>query len=246
MGRLRTPGRPRDDALGGRRVLLRRNVRPPAGGRSPRAVPHVHRHVGAAGAHPRRSWPHGRSGLPRQPIGLHRGRSPARDGSTPVPGYGGCRGGRGAGRVVPAGQPSRGRRHAVRGHVHHLSNPSGTAQLVRLACRVHPVAPMARRPDGAGRTMTTPPLADPPPSRTPADVARRIPVTLGLLAVLLLTAGTGLSDGSLPAVGAGAREPWWRLLTSAIWCSDASAYAGTALVCLLLVGPAERRLGSRL
>lgn len=94
--------------------------------------------------------------------------------------------------------------------------------------------------------MTTPPLADPPPSRTPADVARRIPVTLGLLAVLLLTAGTGLSDGSLPAVGAGAREPWWRLLTSAIWCSDASAYAGTALVCLLLVGPAERRLGSRL
>lgn len=83
------------------------------------------------------------------------------------------------------------------------------------------------------------------PLRTPAEVARHLPVTLGLLAVLLLTAGTGLSHRSEAAVGAGVGRPAWRLLTSALWCSDASTYAGTALVCLLLVGSAERRLGSR-
>ena len=90
----------------------------------------------------------------------------------------------------------------------------------------------------------TPALAPVRPLRTPADVARRLPVTIGLLAVLLLTAGTGLSAGRLDAVGAGVGRPASRLLTSAFWCADAATYLGTAIVCLLLVGAAERRLGS--
>ena len=93
--------------------------------------------------------------------------------------------------------------------------------------------------------MTTPPLGSLRPFRTPTAVARRLPITVGVIAVLLLTAGTGLSDRSLAAVGAGVGKPAWRLLTSALWCTDASTYAGTAIVCLLLVGSAERLLGSR-
>jgi lysylphosphatidylglycerol synthetase-like protein (DUF2156 family) len=87
--------------------------------------------------------------------------------------------------------------------------------------------------------------------RTAGALARRAPVTAGALVVLL---GIGRVTGSLAAgpapdllarVGAGVGRPVGALLTSAFWCAGAGSYAAAAVAVLLVLGAAERRLGSR-
>jgi phosphatidylglycerol lysyltransferase len=83
-------------------------------------------------------------------------------------------------------------------------------------------------------------------------LVRRFPVTVGVLALLL---GTGLGTGTLAsgpdagllhAVGAAVGGPLRGLLTSGLWCADAAAFAAAVATVVLLLGPAEHRLGSRL
>ncbi len=80
---------------------------------------------------------------------------------------------------------------------------------------------------------------------------RRLPVTCATLVVLLLT---GVLTGALPAgpssalvhaVGAGVDRPVWGLLTSALWCAGPVHYLFTMAAVVVVLVPAERRLGSR-
>ncbi|MGZ4644245.1 MAG: bifunctional lysylphosphatidylglycerol flippase/synthetase MprF [Blastococcus sp.] len=81
------------------------------------------------------------------------------------------------------------------------------------------------------------------------QIVRRTPVTAGLVVVLLCAALLSgslfhpLSPAELAEVGAGDTRPAVGLLTSAFWCSGPLACAMTIGLALLL-GPAERRLGS--
>jgi phosphatidylglycerol lysyltransferase len=77
---------------------------------------------------------------------------------------------------------------------------------------------------------------------------RRSPVTLAALAALPGTAllSGGPAGGPSPeAVGAGVGRPVTAVLTSAFWCPGVWSYAAAAVATVLLLGPAERRLGSR-
>jgi phosphatidylglycerol lysyltransferase len=83
------------------------------------------------------------------------------------------------------------------------------------------------------------------------DVLRRYPVTITALTVLLIagiatgTLVSGPSPALLADVGAGVHQPAWALLTSAFWCVHLPSYALAVAGILGLLGPAERRLGSR-
>jgi phosphatidylglycerol lysyltransferase len=77
---------------------------------------------------------------------------------------------------------------------------------------------------------------------------RRHPVTLAALAALPVTAllsGGPVGGPSPEAVGAGLGRPVRAVLTSAFWCPGAWSYAAAAAATVLLLGSAERRLGSR-
>jgi phosphatidylglycerol lysyltransferase len=84
---------------------------------------------------------------------------------------------------------------------------------------------------------------------------RAIPFTLAVLAALLITgAATGsflagppesmldVASVSLPGLQAGR---WWSLFTSLFFATNALAYLAASLMILLLLGVAERRLGTR-
>ncbi|MHA6765182.1 bifunctional lysylphosphatidylglycerol flippase/synthetase MprF [Streptacidiphilus sp. PAMC 29251] len=83
---------------------------------------------------------------------------------------------------------------------------------------------------------------------------RQAPLTLGLVAVLWITAlasGSllhGPSDSLLKAIGAGTpsftRGRVWTLLSYGLWCSSLWAYLGSTLLAVLLLVLAERRLGT--
>ncbi|MBT2384947.1 DUF2156 domain-containing protein [Streptomyces sp. ISL-11] len=112
-------------------------------------------------------------------------------------------------------------------------------------------------------TGTTPP----PPAPTPGDSrhtwrvtldrilapVRHAPFTLAFLAVLwIVGAVTGsLGDGPgrhrLDRVGVGvtslAEGRWWTPVSSLLWCPGIGGYLGATVIVLLLVTPAERRLG---
>lgn len=95
--------------------------------------------------------------------------------------------------------------------------------------------------------MTAPPEPTSPRRATfvPAMLMRRHPVTVGLLLLLALTAT--LAPANVPRIVAtGVGRPLWTLLTSALWCSGAMAYLATGTAVVVLVGAAERRLGSRI
>jgi lysylphosphatidylglycerol synthetase-like protein (DUF2156 family) len=79
----------------------------------------------------------------------------------------------------------------------------------------------------------------------------RFPLTIGALAVLL---AVGSATGSLvhgpppalrAAVAAGVGHRLGGLLTSGLWAADATSYLAVAAAVLLLLAPAERRLGTR-
>ena len=96
-------------------------------------------------------------------------------------------------------------------------------------------------------------MTHPLPSRlpNPAALIRRLPVTAAALGALLITAPAtgslraGPSAALLSAVGAGVHQPIWTLLASGLWGADLTSYAVAVAGVLALVGPAERRLGSR-
>jgi lysylphosphatidylglycerol synthetase-like protein (DUF2156 family) len=84
------------------------------------------------------------------------------------------------------------------------------------------------------------------------STVHRFPVTVGALALMF---AVGLATGSLragpppalqQAVGTGVHRPFWGLLTSGLWAADAASYLAVTATVLLLLAPAERRLGSRL
>ncbi|MCU1669346.1 MAG: rhomboid family intrarane serine protease [Blastococcus sp.] len=80
----------------------------------------------------------------------------------------------------------------------------------------------------------------------PAALLRRNPVTLGLLVVLVVTTSWGNPRRETRAAfGAGLGQPPWGLLTSAAWCAGTLSCVGTLIAVAVLLGPAERRLGSR-
>jgi lysylphosphatidylglycerol synthetase-like protein (DUF2156 family) len=80
---------------------------------------------------------------------------------------------------------------------------------------------------------------------------RRYPVTAGALLVLVGTAvltgtvGSGPDAALRREIGASVAGPVSGWLTSAAWCAGTSSLVAAALATLLLLGPAERRLGSR-
>ncbi|MDT0447949.1 bifunctional lysylphosphatidylglycerol flippase/synthetase MprF [Streptomyces hesseae] len=123
---------------------------------------------------------------------------------------------------------------------------------------------------GTGDTPAAPPPAPPPgagdvpgvgdsthPWRATLDrllaPVRHAPFTLGFLAVLwIVGAVTGsLASGPRPhrmeriAVGVPALADgrWWTPASSLLWCPGLGAYIGSTAIVLLLVTPAERRLG---
>ena len=83
---------------------------------------------------------------------------------------------------------------------------------------------------------------------------RRRPVTLGTLVVVLVSGlVAGLLSGASPIapspqlldrVAVGADRPAWRLVTAPLWCAGASSYLLAVLATVLVLVPAERRLGS--
>ncbi|WP_058043362.1 bifunctional lysylphosphatidylglycerol flippase/synthetase MprF [Streptomyces roseifaciens] len=107
----------------------------------------------------------------------------------------------------------------------------------------------------------------PPPAPTPGDSThpwrvtldrllapvRHAPFTLAFLAVLWIVGAVTGSLGSGPGphrmeqVGAGvpalAEGRWWTPVSSLLWCPGLGGYIGATVVVLLLVTPAERRLG---
>ena len=86
-----------------------------------------------------------------------------------------------------------------------------------------------------------------------AAVLRRAPLTVALVVVLwVVGAATGsLVNGPsaelLAAVGVGpdalTQGRWWTPVTSAAWCADLGGYLTASVLLLVLVVPAERRLG---
>ncbi|GAA0479452.1 DUF2156 domain-containing protein [Streptomyces stramineus] len=113
--------------------------------------------------------------------------------------------------------------------------------------------------------MTDTTAPPPPPSvgdnrhpwRTTLDrllaPVRHAPFTLAFLAVLWIVGGVTGSLGSGPSrhrlerFGAGAAAlaegRWWTPATSMLWCPGLGGYIGATLIVLVLVTPAERRLG---
>ena len=94
----------------------------------------------------------------------------------------------------------------------------------------------------------------PAESRRTGHVLSRMPVTLGLVAVLwavgVVTGSVGAGPGpalraavgvGVPAVVAGR---WWTPLTSALWCAGLPAYLTTTALLVVLVAPFEARIGS--
>lgn len=95
--------------------------------------------------------------------------------------------------------------------------------------------------------MTGPTPPSPTRAAGAARLVRRHPVTVTALGALLVTAavsGLGASPQMLRAIGAGAHQPVWTLLTSGLWCAGPPSYLVALLGVLALLGPAERRLGS--
>src|SRR5664280_3527337 len=86
-----------------------------------------------------------------------------------------------------------------------------------------------------------------------AAVLRRAPLTVALVVVLwVVGAATGsLVNGPsaelLAAVGVGpdalTQGRWWTPVTSAAWCAGMGGYLTASVLLLVLVVPAERRLG---
>ena len=74
---------------------------------------------------------------------------------------------------------------------------------------------------------------------------RRYPVTAGLLLLLTATLVTGAPSAGADGVGAGVGRPLWTLVFSGVQSADLLAYLGVVLVVPPVLGPAERRLGSR-
>nr|WP_246324674.1 DUF2156 domain-containing protein [Petropleomorpha daqingensis] len=78
---------------------------------------------------------------------------------------------------------------------------------------------------------------------------RRFPLTASVLLVLIGTAVLTGTTGADPAlrreIGAAVRGPVSGWLTSAAWCADTSSLVVAVLATVVLLGPAERRLGSR-
>ena len=248
MGDLGTAGRPRSRALGGRRVLLRRNVRPAAGGGPPRPVPHVHRHVRGSGPDPRR--------LVRRTVAaafhgneaaFAAGRPPARD-------------------ALPAAvrirrvrrRRSAGRRSSRRAAVAAAARSAGMSVTLRELPGEHSWAvwraAFPRRshgspPDGA-RTVTA---ADrlPDGAHTGRDACAAHPVTLGRPG---RTSASGPRDPEpadrplprpAPRGRRRGRPSAVRLLTSASGAPTPPPTPGRPLGDPAGAGPAERRLGSR-
>jgi lysylphosphatidylglycerol synthetase-like protein (DUF2156 family) len=94
----------------------------------------------------------------------------------------------------------------------------------------------------------TAPLATARPAAAGAwlvDGVRRTPVTVTLVLLLTTTLVTGLPPAGPPGVAAGVGRPVWTLLLSGVRTADAVAYVAVATLVVGLVGPVERRLGSR-
>lgn len=94
--------------------------------------------------------------------------------------------------------------------------------------------------------MTDLAAASPRPGRRALETVLRTPVTALLVLALLLTTASGPpSQGALAVIGAGVGRPPWTLLTSAGWGADLLSSVTALVVVVLLLGPAERRVGSR-
>lgn len=93
------------------------------------------------------------------------------------------------------------------------------------------------------------------PWRRIGELPRRAPVTVGVVVAVWIIGGvsgsllTGPHSGlreaigvGLPTLGAGR---WWTPLTNGLWCANLISYVATAVLLLVLVAPAESRIGSR-
>lgn len=89
-----------------------------------------------------------------------------------------------------------------------------------------------------------------PAPRSGLTELSRYPLTAAVLGALLVTAlatgslALGPSPGLLRSVGAGTHQPPWTLLTSALWIARLPSYVLAVVGVLVLLAPAERRLGT--